>query len=144
MKEIYRRAVFVQSIPILSHWNRVIVHALGEPEPIPVLPAMGPFFFLLFYWICSQSIGPEQGWEQQRGESSWVKEFPIMSSFTWQPCRMHIMTTMHSSCLGADWGTRSTYWFTSCDRTRGEPIPLRANCCAKKPLLLTPIVGYHI
>lgn len=61
MKEIYRRAVFVQSIPILSHRNRVIVHALGEPEPIPVLPAMGPFFSLLFYWICSQSIGPEQG-----------------------------------------------------------------------------------
>lgn len=40
MKEIYGTAVFMQSIPIFCHGNPVIVHALGEPEPIPALPAM--------------------------------------------------------------------------------------------------------
>lgn len=40
MKEIYSRAIFMQSIPILCHRNPVIVHAPGEPEPIPALAAM--------------------------------------------------------------------------------------------------------
>lgn len=63
----------MQSIPIFCHGNPVIVHVLGEPEPIPALPAMWPFFpsFLLdlFPWHLSRA-------ESSKGRSSWVGRVP--------------------------------------------------------------------
>lgn len=133
MKEKYWRAVLMQSIPILCHQNPVIVHALCQPESIPALPAMWPFctsFLLdLFLWNLSEHW-PWAVLRAAEGRSSWVEELPTMTRLTPQPCRMHKVTTVHSSCLGADWGRRSSYWFTSGDKTRDEPIPLCASCCA--------------
>lgn len=105
--------------------------------------AFPPSFLLeLFPWHLTEHW-PWAALRAVEGRSSWVGEFPIMSSFTWQPCRMHTVTTMLSSCLGADWGTRNSHWF-SCDKARGQPISLCVGCCANKTLLLTPTARHHI
>lgn len=75
----------MQSIPILCHWNPVIVHAPREPEPFLLWLQCSLVFLSFLLDVFLWHLTEHWLWARVRaveGRSSWVGEFPIMSCFT--------------------------------------------------------------